>query len=377
MIDLVLKLIKLMTSFENQSWNKALLPTGASIQQAILNLDESGLQIALVISENGVLCGTVTDGDVRRALLRGLDLQSRVDDIMFLTPMVAPPEMGRDIVLHLMRANKVHQLPVVDSERRVVGLHTWDEVIAPSRRPNILVIMAGGLGKRLRPFTENCPKPMLSVAGKPMLEHIIERAKAEGFDRFVIAIHYLGHMIEEHFGDGSRWQVQIEYLREQVPLGTAGALSLLQPRPVAPFLVTNGDVLSDIRYGELLDFHSHHRATATMAVRLHEWQHPFGVVKTKGVDIVGFEEKPISRSHINAGIYVLDPHTLDLIGKDEHCDMPTLFARLQEKPARMIVYPMHEPWLDVGRPNDLERARGNHASAPDETTPPHFSKESE
>jgi NDP-sugar pyrophosphorylase family protein len=238
----------------------------------------------------------------------------------------------------------------------VVGLHLWDELLDPRQRPNLMVIMAGGQGTRLRPHTEHCPKSMLPVGGKPMLEHIIERAKAEGFCRFVLAIHYLGNMIEEHFGDGSRWQVQIDYLREESPLGTAGAIGLLNPRPQAPFVVSNGDVLTDIRYGELLDFHCRHRADATMAVRLHEWQHPFGVVRTKGVDIIGFEEKPIARSHINAGIYVLAPSALDAMKAGEHCDMPTLFSRLQEHAAKTIVYPMHEPWLDVGRIDDLARA---------------------
>lgn len=192
-----------------------------------------------------------------------------------------------------------------------------------------------------------------------MLEHIIERAKAEGFHHFVLAIHYLGHMIEDYFGDGSRWQVQIDYLREENPLGTAGAMSLLTPRPEFPFLVSNGDVLTDIRYGELLDFHCRHGAAATMAVRLHEWQHPFGVVRTKGVDIIGFEEKPIARSHINAGVYVLEPSALDVLTAGEHCDMPTLFGRLQDRLSRTIVYPMHEPWLDVGRVEDLKKAESS------------------
>jgi NDP-sugar pyrophosphorylase family protein len=156
-----------------------------------------------------------------------------------------------------------------------------------------------------------------------MLEHIIERAKLEGFSHFVLAIHYLGHMIEDHFGNGERLGVQIDYLREQSPLGTAGALSLLIPCPDAPFVVTNGDVITDIRYGELLDFHIHHDAAATMAVRVHEWQHPFGVVQTKGVEIVGFEEKPVVRSHINAGVYVVDPAALSLLTADARCDMPT------------------------------------------------------
>ena len=344
-------------SLENQSWTKALLPLGSSIQEAILNLDQSGLQIVLITAADGRLCGTVTDGDVRRALLRGLNLQGRVDDIMFRSPMVAPPEVGREKVLQLMRANKIHQLPVVDAEHRVVGLHVWDEIIAPSRRDNMMVIMAGGLGKRLRPFTEDCPKPMLPVAGKPMLEHIIDRARAEGFSRFVLSVHYLGHMVEEYFGNGERWQISIDYLREDSPLGTAGAISLLNPQPDLPFLVTNGDVLTDINYAEMLDFHMHHGALATMAVRQHEWQHPFGVVRTKGIEIVGFEEKPIHRTHVNAGIYVLDPEALNVLTKGEACDMPTLFERLQNQGKSTIAYPMHEPWLDVGRPDDLERAR--------------------
>jgi NDP-sugar pyrophosphorylase family protein len=163
-------------------------------------------------------------------------------------------------------------------------------------------------------------------------------------------------MIEEYFGDGERWQVRINYLREQSPLGTAGALSLLDARPGCPFVVTNGDVMCDIRYGELLDFHARHGAAATMAVRLHEWQHPFGVVQTEGVEIVGFEEKPIARTHINAGVYALTPAALDALASGERCDMPTLFERLQAKQYRTVAYPMHEPWLDVGRPDDLQLA---------------------
>jgi dTDP-glucose pyrophosphorylase len=345
---------------EAEPWRQALLPGGASLQQAIHNLEKSSLQIVMVVSPDGVLLGTLTDGDIRRGLLRGLDLSSSVDGIIYKTPLVGPPELARDTVLQLMQANKIHQLPVVDEARRVVGLHLWDELLVPRQRPNLMVIMAGGQGTRLRPHTESCPKPLLQVGGKPMLEHIIERSKAEGFGHFVLAIHYLGHMIEEYFGDGSRWQVQIDYLREASPLGTAGAISLLNPRPNIPFLVSNGDVLTDIRYGELLDFHCHHGASATMAVRLHEWQHPFGVVHTKGVDIIGFEEKPVARSHINAGIYVLNPDTLDMLSANEHCDMPTLFSRLQDRASRTIVYPMHEPWLDVGRRDDLDLAQKKH-----------------
>lgn len=343
-------------SMPAEPWRRALLPGDTTLQSVIRSLNDTGLRIALVVAPNGTLLGTITDGDIRRGLLRGLDLNSPAETIMNRKPMVAPPQLGTDAVLYLMQANGIHQLPVVDDGRLVVGLHLWNELLTPSHRLNLMVVMAGGQGTRLRPRTDDCPKPLLPVGGKPMLEHVVERAKAEGFHRFVLAIHHLGHMIQDYFGDGSRWQVEIDYVREDAPLGTAGALSLISPRPETPIVVSNADVLTDIRYGELLDFHCRNEAMATMAVREHEWQHPFGVVRTLGVDIIGFDEKPITRSHINAGVYVLGPHALDALVVGEHCHMPTLFSRLQESGARTIVYPMHEPWLDIGRPDDLARA---------------------
>lgn len=341
----------------DQDWRQTILPCTASIAQAISNLDRSARKIVLVTSAEGVLEGTISDGDIRRGLLKGLDLNSPITSVTHRNALVVPPELGRDLVMQLMLANKIHQIPVVDPTHRVIGLHLLNEIVSPPVRPNLMVIMAGGMGKRLRPLTENCPKPMLEVAGKPILEHIIERAKLEGFNQFVLAVHYLGHMIEEHFGEGKQLGVQIQYLREKSPLGTAGALGLLSPFPVSPFVVTNGDVITDIRYGELLDFHIRYAAAATMAVRVHEWQHPFGVVQLQGVEIVGFEEKPIARSHINAGVYALNPEALSLMGAISHCDMPTLFERLQRHAMRTVAYPMHEPWLDVGAPTDLALAR--------------------
>lgn len=348
----------------SKSWRKALLPDHASVRDAIRSLSESALQIVLVVTSDDLLAGTITDGDIRRGLLRGLDLTSPISSIVYRDALVVPPYIGRDTVLGLMQANGIHALPVVDEKRRVMGLHVLNELLAPATRTNQMVIMAGGQGARLRPHTETCPKPLLSLAGKPMLEHIIERAKAEGFRHFTVAVLYLGHMIEDYFGNGERWQVQIDYVREDTPLGTAGALSLMEPRPTLPMVVSNGDVLTDIRYGELLDFHCRHDTAATMAVRLHEWQHPYGVVRTQGVDIVGFDEKPIARTHVNAGIYALEPRALQHIPVGEPCDMTTLFTRLQERGERTIVYPMHEPWIDLGLPDDLERARsGSSASS--------------
>lgn len=345
-----------MKEVENR-WREAILPVSATLEQVVRNLDQVAIKIALVVNERMELVGTVSDGDIRRGLLKGLTFASSVLEVVHRNPLVVPPEVERELVKQLMTANKIQQIPVVNLQRQVIGLHLWDEIASTPALDNLIVVMAGGMGTRLRPHTEKCPKPLLPIAGKPMLEHIIERAKLEGLRNFVFAIHYLGHMIEEHFGDGSSLGIKIEYLREQAPLGTAGALSLLNPRPSGTFVVTNGDVITDIHYAELIDFHNRHGAAATMAVRVHEWQHPFGVVHTKGVDIVGFEEKPVARTRINAGVYALEPEALDMLKADEQCDMPTLFERLQTAGKRTVAFPMHEPWLDVGRPDDLQSVR--------------------
>ena len=337
-------------------WLQAILPENSTIEQAIRNLNQVGIRIVLVVDKANRLIGTVSDGDIRRGLLKNLDLNDPIARLVNHNALVVPPEMAREMVMQLMVANKIQQIPVVDGQQQLVGLYLWDEMSTLPTRANLMVIMAGGKGTRLMPHTQDCPKPMVLVAGKPMLEHIIERGKLEGFNHFVLAIHHLGHLIEDHFGNGERLGVKIDYLREQSPLGTAGALSLLNPRPDAPFVVTNGDVITDIRYGELLDFHNRYQASATMAVRVHEWQHPFGVVKMQGVEVVGFEEKPIARSHINAGVYALSPEVLNELKLEEPCDMPMLFERLQAKVKRTVAYPMHEPWLDVGKPEDLFQA---------------------
>lgn len=340
----------------SQTWRLALITNGATIQDAITTLDRAATKIVLVVDADERLLGTISDGDIRRGLLRGLTLSAPLDAILQRHPLVVPPEIGRDTVTHLMVANKILQIPVVDETRRIIGLHLWEGLAGVPQRPNLMVVMAGGKGTRLRPQTETCPKPMLPVAGKPMLEHILERAIGEGFSRFVLAVRYLGEVIEDYFGNGARLGAEITYLREQEPLGTAGALGLMDVCPTSPFVVTNGDVLTDIRYGALLDFHVRQAAIGTMAVRSHEWQHPYGVVQTRGVEIIGFEEKPVVRSYINAGVYALSPEALGCLSANSRCDMPTLFERLKAMSLRTVAYPMHEPWLDVGRPDDLAKA---------------------
>lgn len=338
-------------------WKKAQISREDSLHTAIMQIEESACQIALVVDSKGRLEGTVTDGDIRRGLLRGYSLEEKVSSVMNAHPLVVPPDLGGADVLRMLNMNLLRQTPIVDEQNLLLGLHLIDQLDAPSSRTNTMIIMAGGKGQRLRPYTENCPKPMLLVGDKPILEHIIERAKSEGFENFILSTHYLSHIISEHFGDGAKWNVNITYVNEDEPLGTAGALSLIDRQLLEPIVVTNGDVLTSIRYSEILDFHARHGAHATMAVRAHEWQNPFGEVKTEGVEIVGFQEKPIYRSYINAGVYVLQPDMLEFLNAGEHCDMPTLFSRAMDLSKRVVVYPTHEQWIDIGREDDFEKAK--------------------
>ena len=336
-------------------WRKTLLPLKVTIKDVVSLLDKVALRIALITDESNLLIGTVSDGDIRRGLLKGLSLDSPIESIVKRNPIVVSSELSREKVLQIMTSNKIQQVPIINERNEVVGLHFWNELNTPTLHENLFVIMAGGKGTRLHPQTINSPKPLLLLAGKPILEHIIDRAKHHGFNNFVIVIHYLGHMIQDYFGDGKKFGVKIRYLNESTPLGTAGGLSLLDPKPNSTFIVTNGDVVTDINYAEILNFHQQNNASATMAVKRYEWQNPFGVVQTEGLEITGFEEKPITRSYVNAGVYVLEPSALSFIKKSETCDMPTLLKRLKEKSNSLIAYPIHEPWLDIGRPEDLRK----------------------
>jgi dTDP-glucose pyrophosphorylase len=338
-------------------WHKATLTDKASIKDAIENLITSSLQIIVIVDSKNILLGVVNDGDIRRGILRGLELGDSIKEIINYKPLVVDENVSPNEVIQLMNINHFIAIPIVDKNRYVLGLHLLSEITQPVEILNQVIIMAGGKGERLLPKTKDCPKPLLPINGKPMLEHIILKAKNEGFYRFVIAVHYLGDMIKEYFGDGGDWGIEIEYLNEDEPLGTAGAISLLKDKPKLPVIVTNADIVSDITYSRLLDFHNQHKEVyATMGVRLYETTHPFGVVNTDGVDIVSFEEKPILRSNVNAGVYILEPSTLDYLKKNQYCDMPLLFNRLKQKNLRTIVYPIHEAWKDIGHLEEYNNA---------------------
>ena len=335
-------------------WEQAVIPLSATIREAIDNLNSTGLQIVLVVNSERGLVGTITDGDIRREFLEGGELEAPIVDCICRNPVTVGPNLGKQSIEAVMRKEQVQHLPVVDQNHTLVGLHRLSDFAATPPRPNLVVIMAGGEGLRMRPYTESCPKPMLPVEGRPILEHILERAISQGFNQFVITVHYLSHMIVDHFGDGESWDATISYLHEEELLGTAGGLALLETLPDSPIVVANGDVLTSVSYADMIEFHESHEAWGSMAVRLHEWRHPFGVVTTEGVDIVDFKEKPSQLSHVNAGVYVLSPAAIPLLTGDR-LDMPGLFDSIRTAGGRTIVFPIHEPWVDAGHMEDYER----------------------
>ena len=340
-----------------KDWQQIVVSAETPLGQAIALIDEAGSQMALVVDAAQRLTGVLTDGDVRRAILRGTALSDPVTKVMNVNPTVAPADTPREKILALMRQHVIHHLPLVDQDRHVVGLVTLDDLIGAVERPNWVVLMAGGLGSRLRPLTEDCPKPMLPVGGKPILESIIESFVEQGFRRFFLSVNYKAEMVQDYFGDGSRWGGRIDYLREDRRLGTAGALSLLDARPDAPLLVMNGDLLTRASFDKLLDFHNTQSAAATMAVREYDFQVPYGVVTLDGARVVSIEEKPVQKFFVSAGIYVLSPGALDLLPSGEFFDMPSLFSRLMDEGQNVAAYPLREYWLDIGRIEEFERAQ--------------------
>lgn len=339
-----------------KSWKNILASPSTTIREAIRIMDAGALKIALVVDDALHLLGTVSDGDVRRGILKGYSLDDYVSQVMNTSPAVVLQNAGRENILALMRRKKVHQIPIVDQAGILVGLEIIDTIIATTKQNNWVVLMAGGLGTRLKQLTKDTPKPLLKIGGKPILETILENFIDQGFCRFFISVNYKSELIESHFDDGSRWGVQIEYLRENKRLGTGGALGLLPERPSAPLLVMNGDVLTKVNFTQLLDFHGEHKAEATMCVREYDFQVPYGVVKVDKHRIIAIEEKPVQRFFVNAGIYVLEPHTLDLVPPNVFFDMPLLFENLVKQEKETAVFPMREYWLDIGRMDDFDRA---------------------
>ena len=342
-----------------KNWRELLVSPNESIREAIRRIDSGRAQIVLVVDAGGRLAGTITDGDVRRGILKGRSLDDAAERVMNPSPLTAHVNESREALLRMMRQRQLHQIPLLDSTGRLAGLEVLDELLAPVERPNRVVIMAGGLGSRLRPLTDNTPKPMLRVGDKPILATIIETFAEYGFRDFCIAVNYKGQVVMDYFGDGSALGVKIQYLEEDRQLGTAGALALLKPGPQHPLLVMNGDILTRVNFQHLLEFHQANGAVATMCVRNHDYQIPYGLVSVDGDRLIAIDEKPRHRCLVSAGIYVLEPEALQWVDAGQRFDMPTLFERLIGSGKRTAAFPIREYWLDIGRMEDFEQAAGD------------------
>ena len=329
----------------------------ASLIEALEVINRDVLQIALVIRENGNLQGTVTDGDIRRAILKGLSLTTPVDEIMNKAPVTINATSRERDALFLMQAKGIHQLPVLDDQGQVFGIYVLSDLIAARVKPNTVVIMAGGLGTRLRPLTEEVPKPMLQVGDKPILHTIIEQLKDHGLTNIVLAVNYLSDRIRNYFGTGEAFGVKIQYLQETERMGTAGALTLMPELPPEPLVVMNGDILTNLDFSQLLQFHQTEGHAVTMCVRNYEYQVPYGVVRlNEDYKVSEIVEKPRHSFLVNAGIYVLNPVTIQVIPPKSYFDMPSFLDLVAKQLEGVGCFPIRDYWIDIGENQEYQRA---------------------
>lgn len=341
----------------SKNWKNSAISPDSSIRDALLLLDKEALRIALVVDIDDHLLGVLTDGDIRRGLLRNCTLQSKVREVMNTKPQTAEAGTPRRELVKLMTRKKLLSIPLIKNNK-VVGLETLQTSEDSLHYDNPVFIMAGGFGSRLKPLTDACPKPMLKVGDKPILEIVLKSFIRAGFHNFYISLHYMPEQIQAYFGDGSRWNVTITYIYEQEPLGTGGALGLLPDSvPDLPLILMNGDLLTTIDFEQLLQFHNKHQADATMCVRDYEYQIPFGVINGDGNKVTGMIEKPIQRLFVNAGIYVVSPKVRKQVKSNQRIDMPTLLENNIEQNNAILMFPIHEYWLDIGRIDDYQRAQ--------------------
>jgi dTDP-glucose pyrophosphorylase len=330
-----------------------------SLRDVISVINDNAQQFALVVDSTDKLLGVITDGDVRRAILRGCELDSSADEVMNSQPRFTSDAQPLQHVYELMAEADVRHMPLVNAEGIVTGYATLDELAHPEQISSPVILMAGGKGQRLYPLTKDVPKPMLPVGDTPIIGIILERVRAQGFTDVRISVNYLAEVIEDYVGDGSEFGLNVQYIYEDSPLGTAGALASQRESISEPFIVMNSDLLTNVNLRDLLSFHSKNQASATVGVREHIIQVPFGVVSVENSFVTALTEKPLHRSLVSAGIYALEPQTLSSLVVDQYCDMPTLLSNLMEVGKKIAAFPIHESWLDVGRPEDLTKARND------------------
>jgi dTDP-glucose pyrophosphorylase len=341
-------------------WRDVVLKATDTLKKSISVLDAGGIRVALVLMESGELLGTITDGDIRRALLKNLSMDVSVTEVMNKKPITAKISDSMEEILSLMKAKDLLHIPVLDPDKKMARLETIGNLIQPFIIDNPVFLMAGGFGKRLRPLTENTPKPLLKIGSKPILEIIISQFISEGFHDFYISTHYKSEMIKDHFGDGSLFGVSIKYVHEKTPLGTAGALGLLSKylskNNNLPIIMMNGDLLTKINFNHLLNYHSENSGIATICSREYRVQVPYGVIISNAGKITKIEEKPEHKFLINAGIYIINRELLELVDSGNYIDMPHLLEREIKKGKNVNVFPLHEFWLDIGNMNEFESA---------------------
>lgn len=346
------------------NWKLCIVEVTASLSDAIVAIDKSQLRICLVVSTGGeALVGTVTDGDVRRAILKHNSLDVPVSSIMNAAPVIGLDDWPESKQRSYMEMNELNHLPIVNEEGNVVGLRTLDVAELEFKKSEAPVfLMAGGFGTRLRPLTENTPKPLLLVGGRPILETTILQCKKVGISNFIISTHFEANKVRRYFGDGKKLNVKVRYVEEKEPLGTAGALGLI-PRdvPALPLLVINGDIISNLQYDKVLAFHEHMRADITICTREFFYQVPFGVVEEKDGRVVSINEKPTITRFVSAGIYVIAPKIWRSIEKGKRLDMPSLISSVIEMNKKVVMFPVHEYWTDVGELSSYEKANDDYA----------------
>lgn len=340
--------------------SKFLVTPENTLREVMACIDGNKKGIALVVDKKRHLIGTVTDGDARRAILRGMALDAPIDKIMNRDPLSAPPGLSAKELLRVMDEDKketdVNQLPVVDEQGRVVDLVTRFALSGSSRLPISAVIMAGGYGMRLRPLTDETPKPMLEVGGRPAIEWIIKGLREAGIHHIIITTCYKADAIMQHFSDGSSFGVKIEYIYEEQLSGTAGPLGSIPPWK-QPLLVVNGDILTRVDFRAMLNYHQEHKADMTVAVREYHLKIPYGIVEMEDVNLRGLSEKPSLRLFMNAGIYLLEPILQSYITKGEFLDMTALIESLLDKRRSVVGFPVREYWIDIGREVDYGQAQ--------------------
>ena len=338
-------------------WEDAINESECTLQEAIKVLDAAALRIVLILDINKKLLGTLTDGDVRRALLNNYPLNTPVKELMNKNPKKAECTWSQSHILSIMNKYKLLQLPIINEQGQVVSLFTLPQILEKQSFDNPVFLMAGGFGKRLLPLTENVPKPMLKLNGKPIMERIILNFIESGFSRFFISTHYKPKAIYDYFGNGEKWGIDIDYIYEEKPLGTGGALGLLPHSEINTSLIMiNGDVMTSTNFSSLIDFHNTNNAEATICVREYEHQVPYGVITNEGIKIKKIIEKPIHNFFINAGVYVLSPEFIRGVKKNYKVDMPNLLQNIINKGQRVNMFPIHEQWIDIGRLDDYKRA---------------------